>query len=298
MVFACRPATLTRKSVNREMKHANFRKEVVLEELGAVCVIHGDNNVGKSNLLEAVKLFFRLLTVQDQERGTPIVSAQHMQSSDMKKLGFQMSEIFNLEVPEAIRLNAVFSIEPGELAHASIQELLPSSKVQIGVQLTRIENGLEYQMTQFQFADGTDVTQTQPMRHTLQLRLRDIFQEIVEDPAGPEQIFLSSHSPAFEFGEHFYAMCAGDGGPTVELRPRKEAFQYTEHCVEAPSEEETAPLCYVSSDRLLRLPERICKLLHIEEGGVVFLERNDNGHVELLTDEQFHDLFESSGADE
>jgi len=36
---------------------------VTLEELGAINVIHGPNNVGKSNLLRAIEVFFRLLTI-------------------------------------------------------------------------------------------------------------------------------------------------------------------------------------------------------------------------------------------
>jgi len=38
----------------------NFRQEIVLEDMGTICVIHGENNVGKSNVLEAMQLFFQL----------------------------------------------------------------------------------------------------------------------------------------------------------------------------------------------------------------------------------------------
>jgi len=62
--------------------------------------------------------------------------------------------------------------------------------------------------------------------HTLQLRLREIFQEILEDSFGPQQIFISSHSPAFEFGKHFYAMRMGNEGPFVEHRPIKQATDF------------------------------------------------------------------------
>jgi len=63
---------------------------------------------------------------------------------------------------------------------------------------------------------------------------------------------------------------------------------FTEHDANAPNIGETAPQCYVSSDRLVRLPEDICQYLGIEQGGgIVTLKRKDNGHVELLTNEQF-----------
>jgi len=54
-------------------------------------------------------------------------------------------------------------------------------------------------------------------------------------------------------------------------------------------------LCYVSTDGLVKLPERIRKRLNLEQGGgIVLLERKDTGHVELITDNQFDDLFEES----
>ncbi|MBK8695437.1 MAG: AAA family ATPase [Deltaproteobacteria bacterium] len=39
----------------------NLRQSVVLDELAGVNVIHGENNIGKSNLLQAMDLFFWLL---------------------------------------------------------------------------------------------------------------------------------------------------------------------------------------------------------------------------------------------
>jgi len=53
------------------------------------------------------------------------------------------------------------------------------------------------------------------LRFSLQLRLRDILEEIVKAPVGPQQIFLTSHSPALKFGKHFYAMKVTDEGPII-----------------------------------------------------------------------------------
>lgn len=41
--------------------YKNLAREIRLTDLGRVNVIHGDNNVGKSNLLESLHLFFALL---------------------------------------------------------------------------------------------------------------------------------------------------------------------------------------------------------------------------------------------
>lgn len=67
------------------------------------------------------------------------------------------------------------------------------------------------------------------LRYTLQLRLRDILSEIVKSKVGPQQIFLTSHSPAFEYGEHFYAMKATNDGPIIEHMPIKQAPFFTKH---------------------------------------------------------------------
>jgi len=136
----------------------NFRQEIVLEDMGAICVIHGENNVGKSNVLEAMQLFFQLLMVQER-----IAWVQQITSSDIEQLGFIPGEIFNLEFFEAIDFDATFNIEANELKEAGIEELLPSSNsnVQIGLQLKLMLGDFEYIVTKFQFADGTDVTQEQ-----------------------------------------------------------------------------------------------------------------------------------------
>ena len=133
------------------------------------------------------------------------------------------------------------------------------------------------------------------LRYTLQLRLYEVFKEIVADPAGANQIFLTSHSPAFEHGEHFYHMHTSEHGITVEKRPISLAPMVTGMSVDTVAINKNASYGYVSTEGLIRIPERIRKELGTEEGGgVVFLKRKDNGHVELLTNQQFANLFESS----
>ncbi len=422
----------------------NFQTELSLENMATIVVIHGENNVGKSNVLEAMQLFFQLLLAQESNQTLPITLGQKMRFSELEKRGFDPGDVFNLEIPAPIEINVTFTIQPEELELADIQPLLPSSEVQMAIQLKHIHADLDYQITQYQFADGTDVilpeaTDEQKtyaaqfalflaqrfilktkeknnrfalikldrriaqdeieavrsvipqalslqlydakespepsyykrwelfvkmmhkfndvlgtgefvvlfnrhssranlafqspstripidllgsgiqqivaliarllmsnanfvaieepelnLRYTLQLRLREIFKDIIEAPVGPEQLFLTSHSPAFEFGKHFYAMRKINGLPTVELKSIKQALLFTHHHAESPYlVGEHAPLCYVSTDGLVRLPERIRQRLELEQGGgVVLVERKDTGHVELLTDTQFDDLFE------
>lgn len=123
------------------------------------------------------------------------------------------------------------------------------------------------------------------LRYTLQLRLREIFHEIVKSSVGPQQIFLTSHSPAFE-----YAMRTTSNGPIIERRSIQGAEFFTQHyaITSLPTaDERKAALCYVSNEGLVQLPERIRQLLDIEQGGGIMLLDDDNGQVELLTDEKY-----------
>jgi hypothetical protein len=128
------------------------------------------------------------------------------------------------------------------------------------------------------------------LRYDLQLRLRDILKDITESGLGPQQIILTSHSPAFETGECFYAMTRTPDGPTVTSRPIKEAAMFTQQHGVQPDDQRAA-FGYVSSDGLLRLSDKTRQQLGVEHGGgVVVLKRDEHPYVELLTDEQFHKL--------
>jgi hypothetical protein len=145
-------------------------------------------------------------------------------------------------------------------------------------------------------SDATLIAIEEPelnLRYTLQLRFGEILNDIVKDKVGPQQLFLTSHSPAFEFGEYFYAMKTNRNGPTVKRYPIENVDIFTQHWQRSHPVGKTAPLCYVSGDGMVQLPERIRQLLSIEQGGGIFLlKRKDNEHVELLTDDQYLDLFE------
>jgi hypothetical protein len=124
------------------------------------------------------------------------------------------------------------------------------------------------------------------LRYTLQVRLRDLLRRVIGTQAGPSQVFLASHSPAFEVGDTFYAMRPTPQGPTLDKRPVREALAFTEHAAHVPSG--SAPISYVTSEGLVRLPDEILKTLHVEKGGgVVFWKNPGSPYVQLLTNEQF-----------
>ena len=129
------------------------------------------------------------------------------------------------------------------------------------------------------------------LRYTLQQRLRELFEEIVASDAGPSQIFITSHSPAFETGPFFYHLETGADGPTITRRPVTDATMATAYTMDHLGPRGRAPLSYVTSDGLVQLPDAIRSRLGIERGGgIVVLKRTEHPYVELLTNQQFMDV--------
>ncbi|MDO9016202.1 MAG: AAA family ATPase [Deltaproteobacteria bacterium] len=132
------------------------------------------------------------------------------------------------------------------------------------------------------------------LRYDLQLRLRDILKDITESGLGPQQIILTSHSPAFETGKCFYAMTRTADGPTVTRRPVAEAAMFTQQHGVQPDEQRAA-FGYVSSDGLLRLSDKTRRDLGVEHGGgVVMIKRESHpyGASAQLSDDFFRGVKE------
>ncbi len=130
------------------------------------------------------------------------------------------------------------------------------------------------------------------LRYTLQKQLLGALQEIVASEYGPGQLFLSSHSPAFEAEEHFFGMEIEDGAPTLTRRPRALARTYTgtrdeEDLYPEMHARRSEPACYVSSEGLVMLPENVRKALRVEHGGgVSFIPNKETGRLEMWTTDQ------------
>jgi hypothetical protein len=125
------------------------------------------------------------------------------------------------------------------------------------------------------------------LRWTLQERVRDALRGLVGKEGAPSQVFLTSHSGAFETAETFYLMQRGPEGPSVERRPVSElpallGGGVTDSSVAAPR----AP-AYVSSEGTLRLPDRIRKAIGVEQGGGVSFVDKGEAVVEMMSDDTF-----------
>lgn len=150
---------------------------------------------------------------------------------------------------------------------------------------------LAAQLGQLLTTDAAIVAIEEPecnLRYALQVTLRDLFGQIVRHPHGPSQIFLTSHSPAFEVGDHFHAMWLEDGIPRLARRPIEQAPGFTglDHAPVPPTAEK-AGRSFVTSDGLVEVPPFVLDALGLPRGGGVFFAvRRDDGHVEMLSHAQ------------
>jgi hypothetical protein len=395
----------------------NLLAPVVLDELGPINVIHGQNNVGKSNLLQAVEVFFRVLTAAQDGLRQPNGRPRAVAESWLVQKGVSLADIFNYAVRHPIEMTASLSLDEAELAVAGIQPLLDCRQVSIGVSLHARDDSMGMDVRSLVFADGTDVIATNPgaekehfaerllhflttrflgprgtphvgvdrrvdavvdalydasasqdrrqamqwdrfvevmgtlrdilgegrfvtvlprnaprarllyetstmriplhalgtgvqqlvalfghiltsgapivaveepelnLRWALQERVRDALRDLVGKEGAPSQLFLTSHSGAFESRDTFYLMRPAPGGPVVELRPVTEVpLVLGGAAPEAPATASRAP-AYVSGEGTLRLPPRICAAIGVEHGGgVSFVDKGD-GVVEMMSDD-------------
>lgn len=414
----------------------NFTNEVKLENLGDINVLHGPNNVGKSNLLQAMQLFFDLLGIDENQDGwLPIAVPRRLTRADFEKWKLlPVEEIFSVYHPAMpIEMEAELRIDLEELKRSGIQPLIPCDTVRIESVLQWEAGYSGYQVRRFVFADGTDAAALQesaekkawvlrfasflnrsflvkvgqhqrfglipalrpidhelalqlydakesteielfrhweqfaetmgrfgdilgegtfvaiydrragladlvfqttfgrvPLRllgsgvqqlvhllghlqvtnasivaieepelnlkYDLQQRLREVFAEIVGKPGGPSQLFLTSHSPAFESGSHFYFMTKGPDGPTVERMENRNAMTAVGFPADWEQLPKSAAQSYISTDGVVRLPKRVLGVLEMPHGGGVLFIDGDRS-VEMMSNERFIERLGLEGGD-
>jgi hypothetical protein len=415
----------------------NFRQPVALDDLGPINVIHGPNNVGKSNLLQAIDLFFFLMRLDYDIGGFPTLPMQLIQRlSDelLAQSGLQRTEIFNLEAPVPILLDAVIVTESSELRGVGIDpNVVPLEHVRIVVELRWMGSEVSYSVLRFETKDGKDyvaATKTHPeiaqiaafaklvalnarsstgaelrfarvpaerfassdlalslydarestelklsrrwerfvtlmaafedilgqgkfvvaydrksseaqllyetadariplnllgsgvqqlaallgyvlvtgatiagieepelhLRYPMQLRLREVLSGLVGGPGGLDQLFITSHSDAFEAGPRFYFMEPTPDGPRVEPRGVEGARAAVGITTEGALPSQNAVLCYLTTDGVVRVPDRVRSAIGLPKGGgVVFVGRDSV--VEMMSDDTFADRFDSKGGE-
>ncbi len=154
--------------------YKNFRVALRLEEMGRFNVVHGDNNVGKSNLLESIGLFFLAIqALRDEGRGGPSLDELYLRrtplpaaSSDGRppravtrsfdyftRLGYAPGEIFALADPQAIVLEARVLLDRREGEAAWLD-----APVAVALRIERGDEEVRVALTELRrTADGVDL---------------------------------------------------------------------------------------------------------------------------------------------
>jgi hypothetical protein len=106
---------------------------------------------------------------------------------------------------------------------------------------------------------------------------------LMQDPAiGLKQIFISTHSPYFEFSENFYDVTLDESGHTQVNRTTVQ--DWSAHFAVAPLGPETG--ARVNSLNQVRLYDRLIEDLDLRRGDMVVFVRNDAGRWELRKAEE------------
>jgi hypothetical protein len=155
--------------------YKNIRDALRLEELSRVNVIHGDNNVGKSNLLEALRLYFVLLQALREEVRGEISKAEAFERGPAPSppaaegtllattrsyayfagRGFPPEESFTFGAPAPILLRARMNLDASELESGDPPWL--AEPFEFDLRLERRERDVALMLTGVRRADGTGV---------------------------------------------------------------------------------------------------------------------------------------------
>jgi len=119
-----------------------------------------------------------------------------------------------------------------------------------------------------------------------QKKLRLIFQRMVEQQdAPPNQIFISSHSPLFEFYENFYRVEMVDGRTQVTRVANAERRRIFDGVL-PPADKRAA---WLHGENVVILPSYVVETLGVQQGDLVyFLPRKDR--VLMLDEEDFTEM--------
>lgn len=106
---------------------------------------------------------------------------------------------------------------------------------------------------------------------------------LMRDPAiGLKQIFISTHSPYFEFSENFYDVTLDESGHAQVKRTTSQ--DWSAHFAVAPLGPETG--ARVNSLNQVQLYDRLIADLDLRRGDMVVFVRNEAGHWELRRAEE------------
>ena len=176
--------------------YKNLRAPLRLTDIGRINVLHGDNNVGKSNLLEAIGLFFVLVKAfREDARGGPSLGERYAlrtppttteaagtaarttvrSLSYFAEHGFPSNEIFNFKQKQPIELRACLEFEA--LDGDDDDPTGVAAPIEIGFQLEQRDQDLRLSLARLVRSDGSDISlsaeHTERVLARIGVRLRD-----------------------------------------------------------------------------------------------------------------------------
>jgi hypothetical protein len=126
--------------------YKNLNTSVTFGPLGPVSALHGPNNIGKSNLLAALDLFFGLLAVNTTVNKDTSVSLDQSEQIE----GHPFAEIFNAADSNPIRLQVELSLPREELERAGLEPECETDPTTITLEFTPVGSSCGLRVTQFQ----------------------------------------------------------------------------------------------------------------------------------------------------
>jgi hypothetical protein len=130
------------------------------------------------------------------------------------------------------------------------------------------------------------------LRWDLQDRLRQALIKLVSEPHAPgglDQIFLTSHSPAFETGDTFWLMEKGSDGPVLSRRPSSELRFVLGSAPQHLGLPERVPQAYVTSQGVVKLPPQAIERLGVSRGGGVVVTDLEPRGIRVLSNDDYLD---------
>ena len=149
--------------------YKNFQAALRLEDLGRFNIFHGDNNTGKSNLLESIGLLFVALgALREETSALAAVGEASAPSSKngaktairsdsyFSQRGFLADNIFNFTSQAPITLRA--SLQPG--AGDVAADALPADRgpIQVELRIERRPEGASISLTGLARSEGPDIS--------------------------------------------------------------------------------------------------------------------------------------------
>jgi len=134
------------------------------------------------------------------------------------------------------------------------------------------------------------------LNYRLQIEFARALRLLAEKGIGPQQIIVTTHSPAFETEAPFFGMTHSEHGPEIHAHPSASAARFLGQGMHHPTGH--APLSYVTSEGLVQLPEFAREILGVRDGGGVVFHGLREGHVEVVNDQTYFAELGLDAADE